>query len=279
MPELRGRQGPKYQAIVDAIVDAVESGDLAPGAKLPPQRNLAYDLGVTLGTVTRAYQELERSGLARGEVGRGTFITDKCAMPPGQRPANGNNGQLDQNIVALRTSVDTVPSPYNALYGTDFMGSEGLELASNYPVTNGVGALTQQAVARVNHEAVWDAVSRYQAHNGLAPHLDAGAQWLNSLGVEAHPGDILITPGAQAATQTTFMALTKPGDLILAEMLSWPGVKATAAPLGLRRSFRHQLSRPQSPGCPGSLDSKTKTATASRPTGTSVQPTKKDGPA
>ncbi len=234
MPELRGRQGPKYQAIVDAIVDAVESGDLAPGAKLPPQRNLAYDLGVTLGTVTRAYQELERSGLARGEVGRGTFITDKCAMPPGQRPANGNNGQLDQNIVALRTSVDTVPSPYNALYGTDFMGSEGLELASNYPVTNGVGALTQQAVARVNHEAVWDAVSRYQAHNGLAPHLDAGAQWLNSLGVEAHPGDILITPGAQAATQTTFMALTKPGDLILAEMLSWPGVKATAAPLGLR---------------------------------------------
>ena len=73
MPELRGRTGPKYQAIVDAIVDAVEMGDLTPGTKLPPQRNLAYDLGVTLGTVTRAYQELERSGLARGEVGRGTF--------------------------------------------------------------------------------------------------------------------------------------------------------------------------------------------------------------
>ena len=153
MPELRGRQGPKYQAIVDAIVDAMESGDLAPGAKLPPQRNLAYDLGVTLGTVTRAYQELERSGLARGEVGRGTFITEKCSMLPGHRPANGDNGQLDQNIVALRTSVDTVPSPYNALYGTDFMGSEGLELASNYPVTSGVGASWSISGAQTEDDA------------------------------------------------------------------------------------------------------------------------------
>ena len=170
MPELRGRAGPKYQAIVDAIVDALETGDLKPGTKLPPQRNLAYDLGVTLGTVTRAYQELERSGLARGEVGRGTFIT----------------------------------------------------------------APADRAVTRVNHEAVWEAVSRYQSHNGLRPHRDAGALWLNSLGVDAKAEDILIAPGAQAATQTALMALARPGDLILAEALSWPGLKATAAPLGLR---------------------------------------------
>jgi DNA-binding transcriptional MocR family regulator len=227
MPELRGRAGPKYQAIVDAIVDAVNSGDLSPGTKLPPQRNLAYDLGVTLGTVTRAYQELERSGLARGEVGRGTFITvptDRAAPAP----------SLNDNIDALRMSVDQVPSPYNSLYGTDFMGSEGLELASNYPLTGGVGALTQRAVARINHEAVWDAVSRYQAHNGLRPHLEAGAQWLNGIGVEAKPEDLLIAPGGQAATQIALMALAQPGDLIVAEALSWPGVKVTAAPLGLR---------------------------------------------
>ena len=151
MPELRGRTGPKYQAIVDAIVDAVEMGDLSPGTKLPPQRNLAYDLGVTLGTVTRAYQELERSGLARGEVGRGTFIT----APVDRAPAPN----LNDNIDALRNSVNMEHTPVDALYGTDFMGSEGLELASNYPVTSGVGALTERATARVNHEAVWEAVS------------------------------------------------------------------------------------------------------------------------
>ncbi|PIW31073.1 MAG: PLP-dependent aminotransferase family protein [Rhodospirillales bacterium CG15_BIG_FIL_POST_REV_8_21_14_020_66_15] len=226
MPELRGRPGPKYQAIVDAIVDAVQTGDLTPGTKLPPQRNLAYDLGVTLGTVTRAYQELERSGLARGEVGRGTFIT----APADRAPAPS----LNDNIDALRNSVNMEHTPVDALYGTDTMGSEGLELASNYPVTAGVGALTQRAVTRVNHEAVWEAVSRYQTHNGLRPHRDAAADWLNGLGVDARAEDILIAPGAQAATQTALMALARPGDLILAEALSWPGLKATAAPLGLR---------------------------------------------
>ncbi|MEQ8671480.1 MAG: PLP-dependent aminotransferase family protein [Rhodospirillales bacterium] len=226
MPELRGRTGPKYQAIVDAIVDAVEMGDLSPGTKLPPQRNLAYDLGVTLGTVTRAYQELERSGLARGEVGRGTFIT----APVDRAPAPN----LNDNIDALRNSVNMEHTPVDALYGTDFMGSEGLELASNYPVTSGVGALTERATARVNHEAVWEAVSHYQTHNGLRPHRDAGADWLNGLGVDARAEDILIAPGAQAATQTALMALARPGDLILSEALSWPGLKATAAPLGLR---------------------------------------------
>ena len=69
MPELAGTRGPKYLAIADAIGTAVADGSLPAGAKLPPQRNLAYDLGVTLGTITRAYREAERRGLVGGEVG------------------------------------------------------------------------------------------------------------------------------------------------------------------------------------------------------------------
>ena len=226
LPELQGRQGPKYRAIADAIADAVATGDLAPGTKLPPQRNLAYDLGVTLGTVTRAYQELERSGLARGEVGRGTYV-----VPPAERTISAPAGE---NIDILRNSVNMEHTPVDALYGPGFLGSEGMELASNYPITAGVGQLTQRAVARVNHDAVWEAVSRYQNHNGLRPHRDAGAIWLNGLGIEARAEDILIAPGAQAGTQAALMALARPGDLIMAEALSWPGLKATAAPLGLR---------------------------------------------
>lgn len=225
MPELRGRSGPKYRAIYDAIVDAVATGDLPPGAKLPPQRDLAYDLGVTLGTVTRAYQELERSGLARGEVGRGTFVT-----PPEDR----GPGSPDGGINALRNSVDMEHTPVDYLYAPDDYGSEGMELASNYPISLGVGALTARAVQRVNHDAVWEAVSRYQSHNGLRPHREAGARWLADLGVVAEADDLLIAPGAQAGTQTALMALARPGDLILTEALSWPGLKAMAAPLGLR---------------------------------------------
>lgn len=66
--------GPKYRRLADAIRGRVAAGDLAPGTKLPPVRDLAYDLGMTPGTVARAYTILTDTGLATAEVGRGTFV-------------------------------------------------------------------------------------------------------------------------------------------------------------------------------------------------------------
>ena len=71
------KSGPRYQAIADAIAAAVADGEFEPGDRLPPQRELAYRLGVTVGTVSRAYSLAERKGLLSGEVGRGTFVRDR----------------------------------------------------------------------------------------------------------------------------------------------------------------------------------------------------------
>ena len=65
---------PRYIAIADAIAADLKSGRLKVGDRLPPQRQLAWQLGVTLGTITRAYQEAERRGLLSGEVGRGSYL-------------------------------------------------------------------------------------------------------------------------------------------------------------------------------------------------------------
>ena len=80
IPELTTRTGPKYLAVADAIAEDISAGRLQPGTKLPPQRDLAWRLGVTVGTVSRAYTEAERQGLVRGEVGRGTYV-----LKPGLR--------------------------------------------------------------------------------------------------------------------------------------------------------------------------------------------------
>ena len=56
---------PRYVAIADAIAADLKSGRLKVGDRLPPQRQLAWQLGVTLGTITRAYQEAERRGLLK----------------------------------------------------------------------------------------------------------------------------------------------------------------------------------------------------------------------
>ena len=59
-PELSRRTGPRYAAIVEAIAEDVEAGRLKPGDQMPTHRDLAGHLGVTVGTVTRAYAEAAR---------------------------------------------------------------------------------------------------------------------------------------------------------------------------------------------------------------------------
>jgi len=74
LPPRGQRSGPIYQAIADQIGREIEAGRMKPGSRLPTQRALAKQLGVTLTTVTRAYDEAQRRGLLSGEVGRGTFV-------------------------------------------------------------------------------------------------------------------------------------------------------------------------------------------------------------
>ena len=66
LPNLDGRRGPKYRAIADAIDQDVQTGALRGGARLPPHRDLAGHLGVTVTTITRAYTEAARRGLISG---------------------------------------------------------------------------------------------------------------------------------------------------------------------------------------------------------------------
>src|SRR5918995_3042170 len=74
LPNMESRRGPVYRAIADAIDEDVQNGALRAGARLPPHRELADHLGVTVTTITRAYTEAARRGLTSGHVGRGTFI-------------------------------------------------------------------------------------------------------------------------------------------------------------------------------------------------------------
>jgi DNA-binding transcriptional regulator YhcF (GntR family) len=89
------RSKPLYLAIADAMMRDVESGMLPKGTRLPPQRDLAWKLGVTLGTVTRAYKEAETRGLLEGEVGRGSFVRNRAVVEGLPEPANEKSGVMD----------------------------------------------------------------------------------------------------------------------------------------------------------------------------------------
>jgi GntR family transcriptional regulator len=69
--------GALYQQIVDAIKREVAAGRLAPGSALPSFRALAEELMVSLITVKRAYEELEREGIIYRAQGIGTFVAER----------------------------------------------------------------------------------------------------------------------------------------------------------------------------------------------------------
>ena len=69
-----GDPRPIYVQIVDEVRRAMVIGTLAPDAPLPSVRQLAVELRVNPNTVSQAYRELEREGLAYVRRGQGTFV-------------------------------------------------------------------------------------------------------------------------------------------------------------------------------------------------------------
>src|SRR5688572_13826178 len=68
--------GALYQQIVDGIKREISEGRLTPGSPLPSFRGLAEELLVSVITVKRAYEELERDGIIYRRQGLGTFVAD-----------------------------------------------------------------------------------------------------------------------------------------------------------------------------------------------------------
>jgi DNA-binding transcriptional MocR family regulator len=197
LPPRGQRSGPIYQAIADAISREVEAGRLKPGSRLPTQRVLARQLGVTLTTVTRAYVEAQRRGLLSGEVGRGTFVRPSALEIEGPEP-----GVLDLAVNAL------MPLPYME------------ELADRLAT-----AIPRSAGARV---------FAYQPHAGARHNRAAGSAWIGWAGVEAPTERIVVTAGGQHSMLLSLMALARPGDEILVEELTYPGIIDLASHLHLR---------------------------------------------
>jgi DNA-binding transcriptional MocR family regulator len=197
LPPRGQRSGPIYLAIADAIGREIETGRLKPGARLPTQRVLAHQLGVTLTTVTRAYVEAQRRGLLSGEVGRGTFV----------RPSPLDIEGPEQGVLDLAINT-LMPLPYME------------ELADRL-----AAAVPRSAGARV---------FGYQPHAGARHNRAAGSAWIGWSGLDAPTDRIIVTGGGQHAILLSLMALAKPGDEILVEEFTYPGITDLAGHLHLR---------------------------------------------
>ena len=81
------------QQIVDVFAAAIEAGDLGPGDRLPPTREVAEQAGVNHLTAARAYRKLSDLGLVTGRVGSGTYVRASAAATAA--PTEARNGPSD----------------------------------------------------------------------------------------------------------------------------------------------------------------------------------------
>lgn len=143
LPDLARFDGPKYLALTHALRDAVRMGELAKGDRLPPVRDLAWRLGMTPGTVARAYQIVTQEGLLEAVVGRGTFVAatrprfgaDQALLlePPAEpRAETRSNGPVDLRSPQLpdigqNAAIGAILGRFAAEGGFDYLGYPGLK--------------------------------------------------------------------------------------------------------------------------------------------------------
>lgn len=199
--EARAEGTPRHEWISKAIANDIAAGRLRAGELLPPQRELADALGVALGTVTRAYASARRRGLVFGQRRRGTVVASE--------------GPVDNPLASL---MKTPPSR--------------IDLAANLPL---YAADPDPSLALREIAGHPDArqLLRYPPPEGLPRHRGAAAQWLQEQGLPVRSEDVMVVGGAQHGIFVALAATTQPGDTVLVEALTYPGVLAAARMLGL----------------------------------------------
>lgn len=223
-----GASTPLYIAIANQLAADVASGKLEPYARLPTHRDLAWTLGCTIGTITRAYAEAERRGLVHGEVGRGTYV-----RPPAIPYAEP---------VVARSAVNPMGDPRAVL---DAASPRLIDLAMNWPAEVGEDELLRRTLLDIAKMKDINSLLEFSGRAGLERHRAAGARLLarrqhlpprgkNAAATPIDPAHVLVSAGTQHALMVTLAALTAPGDAVLVEDLTYPGVVSLARLMRLR---------------------------------------------
>jgi len=200
-PTIADRAGPLYLRIVDALASDIGRGRLRRGQILPTHRALAKALGIDLTTVTRAYAEARQRGLTEARVGRGTFVAESAVetrLPPLAR------AEID-------LSMNLPPQPAEA----DLEGR----------IARGIAALSREVgLARY---------LTYRPAGGSGDERATAAAWMRARLPGIDVERVVVSGGTQAALAALLGKLTKRGDVVLTEALTYPGFRAAAALFGV----------------------------------------------
>jgi 2-aminoadipate transaminase len=214
---------PLYRQAAEQIADLIRRGVLAEGAQLPTVRALAESAGLTRLTVQTVYQELQARGLIESFVGRGTFVAPRPAAlsPPMPLPTPAPQPPVSweaHGLLADLLRLNDVP--------------DGISFAQANPDP---ATFPVREFGRALRTALEDPTAMgYSPAQGEASLREQCSRWLLDRGVAQPPEQILITNGAQHGIDLALRTFTEPGDVVIVEEPTYPGVLEAAALHGQR---------------------------------------------
>ncbi|MEX3952499.1 PLP-dependent aminotransferase family protein [Paraburkholderia sp. EG287B] len=200
--QTKGRQA-TYLEVSRNLEEQVRSGQYPPGSRLPPQRDLAVELGINVSTVSRAYKELQARGLIVASKRRGSIVTG------GAMPAVGAAAQR----------------------GSQASGAEAngvVDLTVNRPATGEFLAQLARTMASISRDPRFAETQEYQPPQGAEWARAAGAQWIAAPGFTPSPENLVVTSGAQHGLYAVLSSLMGHEGVILSDKLTYYGLKALA---------------------------------------------------
>ncbi|WP_331772220.1 PLP-dependent aminotransferase family protein (plasmid) [Embleya sp. NBC_00888] len=194
-------RGPLHLLLARRLRELVEAGELPPGARLPPERDLARRLAIGRSTLVAAYELLRREGLLTRRQGSGTWVAGTAEDGMTARVGGTSHpmflGFLEPPDGVLQMACAAPDAPPPALLDAyraalDRMGS----------ITGDLGYHPG------GHPALRDALARSYADRGIP----------------TAPDEILVTTGAQQALALLVRHWVSPGDAVLVEGPTYPGM-------------------------------------------------------
>lgn len=219
---------PLHRQIYERLYEAIISGQLKPGTRLPSVRALAQELGISRNTAAKAYAQLLAEGYLESKVGSGTCVTSilpedllyshprpngrtQTSLQPEQfetRPRLSDRGQAIAQIPFLEHSPTQAFSP-------------GLPAVDVFPFK-----LWEKLLVKCWRELPFNRLG-YPNAKGYRSLREAVAGYLRAArGVRCAPEQIIITNGAQQAISLAVNVLLNPGDDAWVENPSYNGIKA-----------------------------------------------------
>lgn len=213
---------PLYRQICQRLREAILSGELAEGTRLPTERALASALGVNRTTVMNAYNELASEGLIEGHVGRGTLVRRKhfthldesfehdtaswlLGLPAGERELVGPDARLLSELASAGEQREIIsltagtPAP-------DLLPAEML----NTIFADGLLDARQSALG-------------YCPVEGLHSLRLEIAAWMRQRGIPVEAEQILILSGSTQGVGLVGRLLINPGDEVVVEVPTYLG--------------------------------------------------------